>query len=75
MSTKFVHDDGRLTQMAWAYIMCIFFGAWGFHRFYLGRPWTGLLYMFTGGLFVIGVFYDLFFGIPAMVVNQGGREY
>ncbi|ADK82245.1 TM2 domain-containing protein [Sediminispirochaeta smaragdinae] len=35
------------------------FGALGFHRFYLGKPGSGLLYLFTGGLFGIGAFYDL----------------
>ncbi len=35
------------------------FGALGFHRFYLGKFGTGLLYMFTGGLMGIGSIYDL----------------
>ena len=74
-ATKLAHDDGRLTQLAWSYIMCIFLGLWGVHRFYLGRPWTGILYMFTGGLFFMGVLWDLCFGIPVMVANQRGREY
>ncbi len=42
------------------------FGALGFHRFYLGRFGTGLLYLFTGGLFGIGGLFDLFY-IPTMV--------
>ncbi len=35
------------------------FGALGFHRFYLGKFGTGLLYVLTGGLFGIGCVYDL----------------
>ncbi len=35
------------------------FGALGFHRFYLGKIGTGLLYIITGGLFGIGSVYDL----------------
>lgn len=31
----------------------------GLHRFYVGRPWTGLLYFLTGGLFFIGTALDL----------------
>jgi len=31
----------------------------GFHRFYLGKIGTGLLWIFTGGLFGIGSIYDL----------------
>jgi len=44
-----------------AYILWLIsgFGALGFHRFYLGKFGTGLLYMFTGGLGGIGSFYDL----------------
>ena len=34
-------------------------GALGFHRFYLGKWGTGLIYMLTGGLGGIGSFYDL----------------
>ena len=34
-------------------------GALGFHRFYLGKWGTGLLFMATGGLGGIGSFYDL----------------
>ena len=31
----------------------------GFHRFYLGKIPTGLLWMFTGGLLGVGAIYDL----------------
>ncbi|MDR1363354.1 MAG: TM2 domain-containing protein [Spirochaetaceae bacterium] len=35
------------------------FGVLGFHRFYLGKPLSALLWMFTGGLAGIGSLYDL----------------
>lgn len=35
------------------------FGVLGFHRFYLGKWGSGLLFMVTGGLGGIGSFYDL----------------
>lgn len=42
------------------------FGALGFHRFYLGKFGTGILYFLTGGLFWLGGIYD-FFTLPAQV--------
>ncbi|MDR2194377.1 MAG: NINE protein [Treponema sp.] len=35
-------------------------GALGLHRFYLGKVPTGLLWMFTGGLCMVGSIYDFF---------------
>lgn len=37
----------------------LFFGQLGMHYFYVGKPALGVLYIFTGGLFGIGVFIDL----------------
>jgi predicted transcriptional regulator len=42
------------------------FGALGFHRFYLGKIPTGLLWMFTGGLGMVGSVYD-FLTLPDQV--------
>jgi hypothetical protein len=42
------------------------FGALGFHRFYLGKIRTGLLWMFTGGLGMVGSIYD-FITLPGQV--------
>jgi len=36
------------------------FGALGFHRFYLGKPATGVLWIITGGLGMVGSIYDFF---------------
>lgn len=41
-------------------ILCIFFGYFGIHYFYLGKVGKGLLYLFTVGLFFIGWIYDIF---------------
>jgi TM2 domain-containing membrane protein YozV len=41
-----------------AWILLTFVGIFGIHRFYLGKIFTGLLYLFTGGLLLLGVIYD-----------------
>ena len=43
-----------------AYLLWFFLGGFGAHKFYLGKTGTGILYFFTGGLFFIGWFIDLF---------------
>lgn len=45
-----------------AYLLFFFclFGLCGFHRFYLGKIGTGIIYLFTFGLFGLGLIFDLF---------------
>ena len=41
-----------------AWILQTFLGYLGIHRMYMGKWLTGLLYLVTGGLFVVGWVYD-----------------
>ena len=41
-----------------SWILLTFGGVFGLHRFYLGRWKSGLLWLFTGGLFGIGWAFD-----------------
>ena len=41
-----------------SWILLTFLGVFGVHRFYLGKWLTGLLWLFTGGLFLLGYLYD-----------------
>ena len=50
---------GRMKNKWLAFVLCFLFGWLGVHRFYEGKIGTGLLYMFTGGLFGIGWLIDL----------------
>ncbi len=41
------------------FVLCLFFGALGFHRFYAGKIGSGIVYLVTGGCLGIGVLVDL----------------
>ena len=43
-----------------ALLLCLFFGWFGAHKFYEGNSGMGIIYLLTGGLFLIGWFVDLF---------------
>jgi TM2 domain-containing membrane protein YozV len=49
------------------WLLCLV-GFCGIHRFYNGKWVTGLLWFFTGGLFLIGQIIDLF------LINSMTRE-
>lgn len=42
-----------------SFFLCLFLGVFGAHKFYEGRILLGILYVFTGGLFGIGIIIDL----------------
>ncbi|MCM0606178.1 MAG: NINE protein [Xanthomonadaceae bacterium] len=42
-----------------AWLLLAFLGVFGIHRFYLGKWPTGILYLLSGGLLGMGLFYDL----------------
>lgn len=41
-----------------SFLLCLFLGYLGAHKFYEGKVGMGILYLFTGGLFGIGWFID-----------------
>jgi len=41
-----------------AWILLTFLGVFGIHRFYMGKWISGIIYLLTGGLFLIGYIYD-----------------
>jgi TM2 domain-containing membrane protein YozV len=63
-------DGPKDYNLTW--ILLTFLGVFGIHRFYLGKVLTGILYLFTGGLFLIGIVYD-YWTLNAQIdeVNSG----
>ena len=56
----------RSKLMAYLLWLLIFVGLGGIHRIYAGKVFTGILWLLTGGLFLIGQIIDLFL-IPGMI--------
>lgn len=56
-----------------AWILLTFLGVFGIHRFYMGRVLTGLLWLFTGGLFTLGYLYDLW-NLNSMVAQENSKK-
>jgi TM2 domain-containing membrane protein YozV len=57
-----------------AWLLLTFLGVFGIHRLYQGKIFTGILYLFTGGLFLTGILYD-FLTLNTQIdeVNKGTR--
>ena len=63
--------QGQTHSTGIGYLMWVF-GFIGIHRFYYGKPVTGVIWLLTGGLLLIGWIVDLFF-IPSMAKQAAGR--
>lgn len=52
------YRSGKLDyNVAW--ILLTFLGLFGIHRFYMGKWFTGIVYLLSGGILGIGYLYDL----------------
>lgn len=46
------------TSYTVAWVLLTFLGIFGLHRFYLGKWLSGIVYLLTGGVFLLGIIYD-----------------
>lgn len=68
-------EGGQQHSKGMAFLLwlpCLFFVC-GIHRFYLGRPLSGLLYLLTFGLFGVGQLVDLLL-LPGLVEEANTRH-
>ncbi|NLY31310.1 MAG: TM2 domain-containing protein [Firmicutes bacterium] len=56
-----------------AFLLCFFFGFMGFHRFYVGKVGTGILWLFTLGLLGFGALVDFIMIIVGAFKDKEGR--
>lgn len=56
-----------------AWILLTFLGAFGVHRMYQGKWLTGILYLCTGGLFMLGVLYD-FWTLNTQISTRNAQQ-
>lgn len=57
-----------------AFALCLFFGFFGAHYFYVRRTGMGIVYLFTMGMFCFGWFYDLFRIAVGSFEDSEGRK-
>jgi len=55
-----------------AWILLTFLGVFGIHRMYMGKWLTGVLWLLTGGLFLVGYVYD-FLTLNDQITVLNGR--
>lgn len=57
-----------------AFLLCLFLGEFGIHRFYVGKIDTGLIWLVTGGFFGIGWIIDLVMIVAGSFEDKNGFD-
>ena len=65
---------GKSIKNKWvALLLAIFLGAFGIHRFYVGKVGTGIMYLVTLGFFGVGVLFDIVIILLGSFTDKGGN--
>jgi TM2 domain-containing membrane protein YozV len=74
-----IRNEARRKPLTIHYIIllvaCIFGGTFGIHRFLEKKFISGIVYLFTFGLFGIGIFVDVFSIIIKLITAHGKEKY
>lgn len=62
-----------LKKRTTALILCIFLGGLGVHRFYVGKIWSGLLWLLTLGFWGVGSLVDFCLIYSGKFTDDAGR--
>ncbi|MGH1362639.1 MAG: NINE protein [Calditrichia bacterium] len=66
-------QDGEIDYTV-AWVLLTFLGLFGVHRMYMEKWFTGILYLLTGGLFLVGYLYDYWNLNDQISVINNSRE-
>lgn len=84
---EYIHPDTAIENSGWTqtdeetynkilttFFLCLFLGFFGVHRFYNNKIGSGILWLFTGGLFMFGWFIDLLNLVDAFIKISSTRK-
>jgi len=56
------------------FLLALFFGYLGIHRFYVGKVGTGILWLLTGGIFGIGWLVDWIMAVTGTFTDKSEKR-